>query len=352
MSNDFFTKNLLDWYKIYKRDLPWRTTREPYLIWISEIILQQTRVAQGLPYYNAFIEKFPTLNALANASEDEVLKAWQGLGYYSRARNLHFAAQTIRDRYHGVFPTDFKHILALKGIGVYTASAIASFAFDQSHAVVDGNVYRVLSRFFDITLPIDSTLGKKYFEELALHLLPDKNPAIYNQAIMEFGALQCVPNNPNCAICPLRLDCLAFKNGTVNLRPVKNKKLKIRHRFFYYLACLNDSDQILLNKRLNEDIWKGLYEFPLFESEKYLQSNELVQWLPITSKFKFVIETYQHQLTHQHLTVSFIFTHSNETFNELLQQNHDYLSVRQDDLADYAFPKVIESFLKKKALLD
>ncbi len=220
--NDFFQKILVKWYEQNKRDLPWRDITDPYKIWISEIILQQTRVNQGLNYYLRFINRFPTVEILANASEDEVLKYWQGLGYYSRARNLHKTAHQIRTDFQGVFPSDFSKLLQLSGIGEYTAAAIASFAFNQFHAVVDGNVYRVISRLFGIDTPIDSGIGKKQIALLAKQLLPEIDPGIYNQAIMEFGALQCVPVSPDCMVCPLQPYCKAYASDLVNILPIKN----------------------------------------------------------------------------------------------------------------------------------
>ena len=234
MSFNYFTENLLRWYPLNRRDLPWRETRNPYIIWLSEIILQQTRVAQGLPYFNAFVNKFPTVVDLANAPEEEILRTWQGLGYYSRARNLHACARAIVNERNGQFPDNYKDLLHLKGVGPYTAAAIASFAYKEQIAVVDGNVYRVLARFFGLDVDISSHQGKKDFGQLANKLIPKHSPDQYNQAIMEFGALQCVPKKPNCEQCPISSECYAFQNGLVETLPVNEKKVKVKSRYFLY----------------------------------------------------------------------------------------------------------------------
>jgi len=258
---------LLDWYRNNQRDLPWRRTNDPYAIWLSEVILQQTRVEQGMPYWLRFIEDFPTVTDLANADEREVLRLWQGLGYYSRARNLHAAAKIVRDEYNGNFPNQYEQIRALKGIGDYTAAAISSFAFNLPHAVVDGNVYRFLSRIFAINTPIDSTNGKKEFFVLANELLDKSNPGTFNQSLMEFGAMQCKPSNPDCSVCPFNQYCQSFATNTVSEYPVKAKKTKTRNRYFDFII-LSDEKNTLLQKREEKDIWQGLYQFPVIESEK------------------------------------------------------------------------------------
>ncbi len=256
---------LIRWYIQHKRDLPWRASKDPYIIWISEIILQQTRVAQGLDYFLRFTERFPDVRSLAEADEADVLKLWQGLGYYSRARNLQAAARDIMTRFNGRFPSDYKDILSLKGIGEYTAAAIVSFVEDQPYPVVDGNVYRVLSRLFAIDTPIDSTQGKKLFYQLAGEVMNKRQPGIYNQAIMEFGALQCIPQQPDCAACPLQAGCMAYATGHVTAYPVKQHKTKTRNRYFHYLYIIYKG-QTWLNRRSGKDIWTGLYEFPLIET--------------------------------------------------------------------------------------
>ena len=255
---------LLDWYAREGRDLTWRRTRDPYRIWLSEVILQQTRVAQGTEYYLRFTERFPDVASLAAAPEDEVLKLWQGLGYYSRARNLHAAARQVVERFGGRFPVALEEVRSLRGVGDYTAAAICSAAYDAPCAVVDGNVYRVLARLFDLDAPIDSTAGKRTFAELAQMQLDKRCPGRYNQAVMDFGALQCTPAQPGCADCPLASRCLALAAGTVAERPVKQTKTKVRDRWFNYLH-VSSGDRTLLRRREGRDIWQGLYEFPLMK---------------------------------------------------------------------------------------
>lgn len=276
MIEQSFSKNITDWYIASKRELPWRNTTDPYRIWISEIILQQTRVAQGYDYYVRFVKRFPDVKSLSEASEDEVLKYWQGLGYYSRARNLHAAAHQIMDLHNGIFPATYKDVLSLKGVGEYTAAAICSFAFGLPHATVDGNVYRVLSRLYDVDLPIDSGGGKKFFAEMAQQLLSENDPATHNQAMMEFGAMLCIPKNPLCEECPFRDNCLAYANGTIQSRPVKQQKTEVKNRYFNYF-CIRFGEKILLNKRTENDIWKNLYEFPLIETNETMEFEGLSQ---------------------------------------------------------------------------
>ena len=258
-----FAEILINWYQQYKRNLPWRNTRNPYLIWISEIILQQTRVSQGLDYYRRFVARFPSPAALAAATEDEVLKAWQGLGYYSRARNMHAAAKSMK----GVFPATYPEVLALKGVGPYTAAAICSFAYGMPYAVVDGNVYRVLARVFGVEASIDTASGKKTFLNLAQELLDKKRPDLFNQAIMDFGALQCTPANPACAVCPFNTYCIAYKKHLIPQLPCRTAKPKVTSRLFYYLY-VEQAGKIWLHKRPAGDIWQGLYELPLAEGTK------------------------------------------------------------------------------------
>ena len=265
---------LLSWFAREGRDLPWRRTRDPYRIWLSEVILQQTRVAQGLEYYLRFTERFPDIAALAAAPEDEVLKLWQGLGYYSRARNLHAAARQVMSRFGGVFPATYGEVRALPGVGDYTAAAVCSIVYDARCAVLDGNVYRVLARLFDIGIPIDTTAGKRTFAELAQLQLDTSRPGLYNQAIMDFGALQCTPAQPRCGDCPLAGRCLALAAGTVGVRPVKQGRAKVRDRWFNYLH-VTCGGQTLLHRRGGGDIWQGLYEFPLIETDKAADFAEL-----------------------------------------------------------------------------
>ena len=343
-----FTYQLLHWYSLNKRDLPWRATRNAYHIWLSEIILQQTRVAQGLPYYLRFVAQFPDVVSLANADESSILKLWQGLGYYSRARNLHAAAKEVLTLHKGVFPNDYTKIRALKGIGDYTAAAIASFAFNKSHAVVDGNVYRVLSRVFGIETPIDSISGKKEFAQLAQELLPVKNVAEYNQAIMEFGAIQCVPANPDCLSCCLGHMCSARKSNKVKLLPVKAKKTKQRHRYFNYLL-IEQQNKTFLHKRGSGDIWQGLYEFPLIETPKAVSEKQLLktsQFNQLIGKTKFkltsVSPTTKHVLSHQILHARFYHL---TLQNKLpLPSENGFIVVKTEDINKHALPKLIERY--------
>ncbi|MCL4144887.1 UNVERIFIED_CONTAM: hypothetical protein GTU68_021054, partial [Idotea baltica] len=266
----FFSRKILIWYGQNKRTLPWRRTRDPYKIWLSEIMLQQTRVAQGTPYYLKFISAFPKVEDLANATEEKVLKLWQGLGYYSRARNLHATAKMVVEIYDGKFPEKHQELLKLKGVGDYTASAISSICFDEPHAVVDGNVYRVLSRYFGVQIPINSTEGIKYFKKLANEVKDAENIRDYNQGIMEFGAIQCTPKKPNCLFCPLNGSCIALKERKTDTLPIKLKKTKVRNRYFNYLVPIFSDEMgnksTVLKQRKGKGIWQNLWEFPLLET--------------------------------------------------------------------------------------
>lgn len=266
---------IIEWYQKNQRDLPWRETRDPYYIWLSEVILQQTRVLQGLPYYQRFIASFPTVFDLAHASDDEVLRLWQGLGYYSRARNLHKTAKYITEELGARFPDTYEDLLKLPGIGPYTAAAIASFAFDRRNAVIDGNVYRVLSRIYEIDIPINSSKGVNYFSDLANELIPDSNPSDFNQGLMELGATICLPRNPECPNCPVFTECMSRKNQSFHNFPVKKGKTKIRTRHFNYLI-LTDRDKTYLQKRGDDDIWRGLYEFLLIETDSEVKEPSLL----------------------------------------------------------------------------
>lgn len=304
--NTHFTAPLLDWYATNARSLPWRNTRDPYQIWLSEVILQQTRVVQGLPYFERFVKAFPTIADLAGASDEAVLKLWQGLGYYSRARNMHATARLIHNEYGGVFPATYAELIRLKGIGPYTAAAIASFAFTEVRAVVDGNVYRVLSRVFGVSIPINSTKGKKYFQELADILIDTKAPDRYNQAIMEFGATVCTPKRPNCTECIFNSSCEALRRSQVASLPVKLKKATITKRYLHYL-CIEDAKQnIQLLKRPEGGIWAGLYEFPSIESDSpgLLEDSEIVAFVGQPARIR-CLSDYPiiHKLSHQHLEV-------------------------------------------------
>ena len=274
MPQHFFTKKLLSWFSTHQRPLPWKGEKNPYLIWLSEIILQQTQVEQGRPYFEKFKAAYPTVHDLANASEDEVMKRWQGLGYYSRARNLHFTAKHISSELNGIFPKTFKGLKQLKGVGEYTAAAIASFAYEVPVAVVDGNVYRVLSRFFGISEPIDTTKGKQIIRELADKMLDQADPGKYNQAIMDFGAGQCKPRKPLCLSCPMSSECAAFNENMVLSLPVKVKKIKKKTRYFNYLV-IQFENSLYLQKRQENDIWKELYQFPLIETKSIPELKEI-----------------------------------------------------------------------------
>jgi A/G-specific adenine glycosylase len=308
-----FPNLLIQWYLQNKRDLPWRNTVKPYFIWLSEIMLQQTRVAQGLPYFLRFTEAFPTVFDLAKASEEDVLKLWQGLGYYSRARNLHKTAQQVAFEFDGEFPKTYTELLKLKGIGEYTAAAIASFSYNESVPVVDGNVYRVLSRYFDVETDIAFSGAKKEFTQLAAELLPKGQANLFNQAIMEFGALHCTPKNPDCGNCIFKDSCAALQKKKVALLPVKSKKVKVRTRHFNYLIFLDENENTLLQKRTEKGIWQNLYEFPLLETENELTEEELLtlmqnqQFVPneVLNIHWYNSETTAHKLSHQHLNINF-----------------------------------------------
>lgn len=309
-----FSDTILDWYGAHKRDLPWRRTGDPYRIWLSEIMLQQTRVAQGLPYYERFVERFPTVSDLAYAPEEEVLKLWQGLGYYSRARNLHATARTVCEQYGGRFPDTYKGLLSLKGVGPYTAAAIGSICYGLPTPVVDGNVYRLLARYFGVTLPVDSTEGRRYFESLAREVMDAGRIGEYNQAAMEFGAVQCAPQSPDCASCPLSDSCWALSAGKVGGLPVKAGKTAIRKRYFHYIVPLDQDLNTFMVQRTARGIWQGLYEFPLLESEAEPDAADLERQLHISmgtqevgpqSTLRFTTAPVIHKLSHQHLYTTF-----------------------------------------------
>jgi A/G-specific adenine glycosylase len=342
-----FTNSLTKWYLQNKRDLPWRNTKNPYLIWLSEIMLQQTRVAQGMPYFLSFTTAFPTVFDLANASEEQVLKLWQGLGYYSRARNLHKTAQYIAFELKGVFPNNYKELLQLKGVGEYTAAAIASFSFKEVVPVVDGNVFRVLSRYFAIETDIASNSAKKEFSALAFEIMSKKDPALFNQAIMEFGALQCVPQNPNCEVCVLNSGCLALQKKKVTVLPVKSKKIKVRHRFFNYLIYLDENEKTIIQKRSDKGIWHNLYEFPLIETNQeesfeimapLFQEQNYVQ-NKIDSIAEYHTKSLIHKLSHQHLHIKFW---------KIKVEGSIPNSINYSDLIAYPFPIVIINFIEKE----
>ncbi|MFT4031047.1 MAG: A/G-specific adenine glycosylase [Siphonobacter sp.] len=309
MTNDFFAPKLLAWYDRYGRDLPWRHTNDPYLIWLSEIILQQTRVVQGMPYYYRFVEAFPTVRALAAADEREVLRLWQGLGYYSRARNLHHTARQVVEEYNGVFPTTYEELLKLNGIGPYTAAAIASFAFNEKTAVVDGNVYRVLSRIFGIETDITTPAAKTQFTTLANELISGQQPAKYNHAIMDFGAIQCVPVSPQCMFCPFSWECAAHATGKQAQLPVKAKKTKSKERFFHYLV-FERNGELALRERLQKDVWINMFDFLLIEENKLLDWERVAQNAFLKEQLPNLTlvnesQLYTHVLSHQRIQTKF-----------------------------------------------
>jgi len=338
-----FTSKLLAWYHVNKRDLPWRQTKNPYAVWLSEVILQQTRVAQGLPYYERFVATFPTVRDLADANEDKILKLWQGLGYYSRARNLHKTAKEVANDYHGVFPKSYEKLIKLPGIGPYTASAIASICFNEEKAVIDGNVYRVLARYFDIDTPINKPEGVRYFQALAQSLIDIKSPGDYNQAIMEFGALQCTPKQPLCTSCPIAESCQSYANNTIDIRPQKIKSKPVRKRFFHYLIPFDQHQNTLITKRNKKDIWQGLYEFPLFESDKILTEKELKMhpelpnWATTAQWVRFQDEVMVHKLTHQEIHADFW----------ILEGVKKEFSIPWNEVPKLGVPRLIDRFLQK-----
>lgn len=346
---NYFQANLFQWAEDNPRPLPWKGEKNPYYIWLSEIILQQTRVDQGLAYFQRFKAHYPSVDDLANAPADEVMKLWEGLGYYSRARNLHAAAQYVSQELKGEFPTDYKSILALKGVGPYTAAAIASFAYDLPHAVIDGNVYRVLSRFFGIDIPIDTTIGKKAFATLAASLLPATKAAQYNQAIMDFGAIQCKPKSPNCNLCNFENNCIAAQSNTVASFPVKSKKLKRKKRYFHYLL-ISDAQQVWIEKREGKDIWQGLYQFPLIEKEKTSaaaiikqQINSVLKDLAISTEEVSLIHQSKQELTHQQINAYFWYIKSVNS----LPEHARYIAMNPKNFHNFAFPKTINAFFSE-----
>lgn len=349
MKKEGFSNPLINWYNKHKRALPWREGRDPYRIWLSEILLQQTRVAQGLPYYFRFLESFPDIKALASASEKEVLRLWQGLGYYSRARNLHFTAKTVVSEYKGQMPGSFEALLKLKGIGRYTAAAIASFAYDEKVAVVDGNVYRVLSRVFGVKEDIASPAGQKIFQELANYLLPDTDSSTYNQAIMEFGALHCTPQKPSCEECPLAYMCYAFAKGEQSSLPVKLKKTAKTDRYFHYLA-FQSGTKYLMKERTGKGIWQGLYEFPLVEEKQLMEIGKLLQkhFGKASKKVHIKLESpaYKHILSHQNLHVKFWILESAEIAEALINKE-DYRFFTIKSIHDLPKPVLINKFLEE-----
>jgi A/G-specific adenine glycosylase len=337
------SKTLINWYSVNKRDLPWRNTQNPYCIWLSEIILQQTQVKQGLPYYSAFTAKYPTIFDLANADESDVLKLWQGLGYYSRARNLHASAKYVANDLKGVFPNTYKEIIKLKGVGDYTASAIASICFNEATAVVDGNVYRGLSRYYGIETPINTGKGFKEFKALAQDLIDKNNPATFNQAIMEFGARQCKPKNPDCTVCPLSVNCVALREDKIDVLPVKLKTIKVKKKYFNFVVILSKNKKTILEKREGKGIWQNLYQFPLIETAKLTEdiTTEL-KALTILNNTAYDVSLYNkdpliHKLSHQHLYTNFWIV----TLEEDIKEGVLFNAIR-----DYPVPVLVSNFIE------
>lgn len=351
MNNKFFAKKVIRWYHYQHRDLPWRHTRDPYYIWLSEVILQQTRIAQGLPYYERFVKTYPTVFDLASAPEQDVIRLWQGLGYYSRARNLHQTAKYIAHELNGKFPETYAELLQLKGIGPYTAAAIASFAYDEAVAVVDGNVYRVLARVFGIETDIGSTQGQKQFAQLANELIPKDQAADYNQAIMEFGAIHCTPISPDCLLCPLQAECQANATGRVNKLPVKLKKTKVRQRFFNYFV-IAQNDLIAMRQRTDRDVWQQLYDFYLIETEGLISSldelPELRSLMPILSQASVSApkRIYTHILTHQRIQAQFWILQIPDETTLILPENLVFLTPQE--IENVPKPVLITSYWKEQ----
>jgi A/G-specific adenine glycosylase len=340
-----FSNDIIAWYHENRRSLPWRDTKDPYRIWLSEVILQQTRVNQGLPYYFKFVDAFPTVKDLAAAPENSVLRLWQGLGYYSRARNLHRCAKVVAGKYDGRFPTTFEELIHLPGIGTYTAAAIASIAFNRKVAVVDGNVYRVLARIFGITKDIMSTEGKKVFAELANQLISDKHPGDHNQAVMEFGATHCTPLNPRCGSCVFIKNCIAYDRNMIAQLPVKEKKISKKTRYFSYFILRNGS-KIAMKKRTGKDIWNGLYEFHLVESPTAKKLTELVKNDLLLASLKGVREvgSMRHVLTHQILEIRFFEAETLTKSKELLG-DLSFISIKKAE--EMPKPVAITKYLEK-----
>jgi A/G-specific adenine glycosylase len=349
-----FSTQLIQWYRQNKRNLPWRETTDPYRIWLSEIILQQTRVEQGLPYFLKYVQTYPNLSDFAKANEDEILKYWQGLGYYSRARNMLNTAKQIIKFHNGKFPENYAALIQLKGIGPYTAAAIASFAFNEKVAVVDGNVFRVLSRFLGIYEPINNSAARKLFTKAALELMNKKNPAEFNQAIMEFGATLCKPAKPDCSNCPISSACFAFSKNKIAELPVKIVKPIKRIRYFNYLH-LNDSGNTFFKKRESKDIWQGLYEFPLIETPKTINQDELLEH----PDFKKLVQKAKIKITNWHSAKKHILSHQIiyarfwqiEMVKGNLKQDKAIIKISEERLAEYPVPRILDIYLKNNNLV-
>lgn len=338
-----FNSLILIWFDKNKRNLPWRDQFDPYKIWLSEIILQQTRIAQGTGYYNRFVENYPTLKSLAEADEQMILKLWQGLGYYSRARNLHFTANYINSELNGEFPSNFLELKKLKGIGDYTAAAIASIAFNEPVPAIDGNVFRVFARYFNIELDISQPKTKTYFFNLGKEIIDQKRPGDFNQAVMELGATICTPTNPDCMNCPVNQSCEAFAKKKVSELPVKSKKLKITHRFLHFLDISN-GDQVLIKKRTEKDVWMNLYNFPIIELTKEESLPSKLQEYNITKPFRLMKEEV-HLLSHQKLHISFWKAELDQEEFIRLQKEFNSEIISIEEIHQYPYPKPMEKYL-------
>jgi len=354
VSKKDFSNKIIEWYKEHKRDLPWRHTRDPYKIWLSEIILQQTRIAQGLPYYLRFIEAFPDVVALANAREDVILRLWQGLGYYSRARNLHACAKKIRDEHAGKFPTTYHQLLKLPGIGNYTAAAIASIAFSEPVAVVDGNVFRVLARVFGIDADISSNEGKVFFFKKANELIDRKQPELFNQAVMEFGALHCTPQKPKCEECVFNRTCVANRQSLQSMLPVKIRKTSIRKRHFTYIIA-EYRGKLLMRKRGAGDIWNGLYDFLLVENKKAIKAESVLKEIALLKDQKLhgVSVLFKHVLSHQHLLTRFVWIKVDKTAEvKSLMKQHALNFYSKEEISHLPKPVLITRYLHQTNYLE
>lgn len=348
-----FAQNLISWYAENGRDLPWRASKDPYVIWLSEIILQQTRVEQGLPYFFSFIEAYPNVTKFAEALEEDILRMWQGLGYYSRARNMHKAAKIVVEEFDSVFPSTYKDLIKLPGIGEYTAAAVSSFSINEAKAVVDGNVYRVLSRYLGIEEPINSTEGKKVFAKAAYELLDKDNANLYNQAIMDFGALQCKPKNPLCNTCVFQLTCVGLRDRKISRLPVKLKGKPSRNRYFHYFLIFSDN-KLLMTRRGEGDVWTGLYEFPMIETSKDCSVNEIQDEQLFGFFFKKDVflqpigNPIKHVLSHQNIYARFYLVDNERSLKDF-KSNWDYVLLEKlDSLAKH---KLIFSFLEENEQL-
>lgn len=344
-----FSTKIIKWYHKNKRELPWRQDVNPYYIWLSEVILQQTRVNQGLPYYFKFVKNYPTIVDLANAPEEKVLKDWQGLGYYSRARNLHSAAKWVATKHKGEFPATYEGIIELKGVGAYTAAAIASTAFNLPYPAIDGNVQRVVARIFGVEKPVNSSQGQKQIEEILAGIFDKKDPGNFNQAMMEFGALHCKPQQPLCNNCPFQLECYALQNNMVTQLPVKEKKVKVKTRYFLYLVPQQGKYEFIV-KRTEDDIWKNLYQFPLIELEEPLLFPDEKNLQPLLKKYKgqykikHISHEYKHILTHRVIYARFVTLEMEKGF----KPSKEWIKKLVNDHDEFAFPVLIQKFFDER----